>query len=85
MERWHEAALENNAVQDIKDSADAITWLEKQNSNADNANNEYWRGYREGKQEVIDKYAELEKQGEEKPTDKVESKFKVGDWITIKE
>ena len=30
MERWHEAALENNAVQDIKDSADAITWLEKQ-------------------------------------------------------
>ena len=85
MERWHEAALENNAVQDIKDSADAITWLENQNSNADNANNEYWRGYREGKQEVIDKYAELEKQGEEKPTDKVESKFKVGDWITIKE
>ena len=30
MERWHEAAMENNAVQDIKDSADAITWLEKQ-------------------------------------------------------
>lgn len=30
MERWHKAALENNAVQDIKDSADAITWLEKQ-------------------------------------------------------
>lgn len=32
--------------------------LEKQ----DNANEEYWRGYREGKQEVLDKYAELEKQ-----------------------
>ena len=30
MERWHECALENNVVQDIKDSADAITWLEKQ-------------------------------------------------------
>lgn len=32
--------------------------LEKQ----DNANEEYWRGYREGKQEVLDKYSELEKQ-----------------------
>lgn len=32
--------------------------LEKQ----DNSNEEYWRGYREGKQEVLDKYAELEKQ-----------------------
>ena len=30
MERWHEWALENNVVQDIKDSADAITYLEKQ-------------------------------------------------------
>lgn len=58
-----------------------LAWLEKQNSNADNANKEYWRGYREGKQEVIDKYAELEKQGEEKPTDKFEPKFKIGDWV----
>ena len=30
MERWHECALENNVVQDIKDSANAITWLEQQ-------------------------------------------------------
>ena len=41
----------------------AEKWLEKQNSNVDNANKEYWRGYREGKQEILDKYAELEKQG----------------------
>ena len=41
-----------------------LDWLEKQNSNVDNANKEYWRGYREGKQEILDKYAELEKQGE---------------------
>ena len=37
-----------------------IAWLEKQG----NSNKEYWRGYREGKQEILDKYAELEKQGE---------------------
>ena len=43
-----------------------IAWLEKQDSNVDNANKEYWRGYREGKQEILDKYAELEKQGEKK-------------------
>lgn len=87
-----------------------IAWLEKQNSNA---NKEYWKGYREGKQEILDKYAELEKQGEQKPTlrerykkitesewfkkthegmsvsddekvdniNKIEPKFKVGDWI----
>jgi len=48
------------------DSDDMIAWLEKQNSNIDNANKEYWRGYREGKQEILDKYAELEKQGEQK-------------------
>lgn len=40
-----------------------IAWLEKQKD----ANKEYWRGYREGKQEILDKYAELEKQGEQKP------------------
>lgn len=32
-------------------------------ANVDNANKEYWRGYREGKQEILDKYTELEKQG----------------------
>ena len=56
-----------------------IMWLEKQGEQS-NANKEYWRGYREGKQEVLDKYSELEKQGEQKPADKVESKFHEGDW-----
>ena len=55
---------------------DIIAWLEKQKENIDNANKEYWRGYREGKQAVLDKYAEVEKQGEQKPDDKVEPKFK---------
>jgi len=36
-----------------------LAWLEKQG----NANKEYWIGYREGKQEILYKYAELEKQG----------------------
>ena len=54
-----------------------IAWLEKQNSNVDNANKEYWRGYREGKQEILDKYAELEKQGEQKlPIEKLPSEMK---------
>ena len=63
MERWHKCAIENNVVQDIKDSADAIAWLEKQGGKIDIVNKGYWRGYREGKQEIIDKYSELEKQG----------------------
>lgn len=54
-----------------------IAWLEKQGD----ANKEYWRGYRDGKQEILDKYAELEKQGEQKPDDKVEPKFHEGEWI----
>lgn len=41
-------------------------WLEKQCEQS-NANKGYWRGYREGKQEVLDKYSELEKQGEQNP------------------
>ena len=41
-------------------------WLEKQGEQLD-ANKEYWRGYREGKQEILDKYATLEKQGEQNP------------------
>ena len=36
--------------------------LEKQDNLIDIANKEYWRGYREGKQEALDKYSELEKQ-----------------------
>ncbi len=63
--------------------ADCLAWLERQNSNVDNANKEYWRGYREGKQEILDKYAELEKQGN--PTDKSEPKFKVGDILVSEE
>jgi len=54
-----------------------ISWLEKQNSNVDNANKEYWRGYREGKQEILDKYAELEKEGEQKCI----PKYKIGDYV----
>ena len=36
--------------------------LEKQDNLTDIANKEYWRGYKEGKQEALDKYSELEKQ-----------------------
>ena len=49
-----------------------IAWIEKQNSNVYNANKEYWRGYWEGKQGILDKYAELEKQGEQKEINLVE-------------
>ena len=48
-----------------KKAEKAIAWLEKQGEDIDIANKEYWRGYREGKQETLDKYAELEKQGEQ--------------------
>ena len=34
------------------------------------ANKEYWRGYREGKQEILDKYTEIKKQNEQKPVEK---------------
>lgn len=44
------------------DISDAYAWLEKQGEQIDIANKEYWRGYREGKKEILDKYAELEKQ-----------------------
>ena len=54
-----------------------IAWLEKQGEQINSSNKEYWRGYREGKQEILDKYAEPKKQGEQKSF----SKFKVGDWI----
>ena len=50
-----------------------LAWLEKQGEQIDIANKEYWRGYREGKKEILDKYAELEKQGKQntiwKPTE----------------
>lgn len=38
-----------------------VELLEKQGKGIDYANKEYWRGYREGKQEILDKYSELEK------------------------
>lgn len=41
-----------------------LAWIE----NVDYANKEYWRGYREGKQEILDKYAEIEEQGKQKPS-----------------
>jgi hypothetical protein len=52
-----------------------IAWLEKQYADPIK---EYWRGYNEGKQNVLDKYAELKKQSEQKP------KFRVGDTIKCK-
>ena len=89
--------------------ADMLAWLEKQGEQIDSSNKEYWRGYREGKQEMLDKYSELEKQDEKpqgksaleavkeqtaekadnqnciKHTDKIEPKFKVGDYIERKD
>ena len=60
--RFHKSTIDIDGIK----GADILAWLEKQNSNVDNANKEYWRGYREGKQEILDKYAELEKQGDNK-------------------
>lgn len=45
-----------------KEVEKAIAWLEKQTDQTDIANKEYWRGYREGKKEILDKYAEQSKQ-----------------------
>ena len=53
-----------------------LTWLKKQGDKIDIANKEYWRGYREGKKEMLDKYAEAEKQSEKK------HKFNIGDIIS---
>ena len=50
---------------DDEERAGWIAWIEKQCEEIDLANREYWRGYREGKQEILDKYANLEKQGEQ--------------------
>ena len=45
----------------VKDELkERIAWLEKQYADPIK---EYWRGYNESKQNVLDKYAELEKQG----------------------
>ena len=45
----------------------------------DTTGDELWVDYNVHKEEAL---SWLEKQGEQKPTDKVEPKFKVGDWIT---
>ena len=49
--------------------SDEIAWLEKQG----NPNTEYWKGYKDGKKAILDKYSETCKV--------VEPKFKVGDWV----
>ena len=77
--RFHGSTIDIDGIK----GSDIVAWLEKQNSNLDNANNEYWRGYREGKQEIIDKYAELEKQAEQNPMNKNKHKFHEGDWIVF--
>ena len=62
-----------------EDTSDAIAWLEKQgNVNAliqEAAEKSYTEGMR------VERKRWIEKQGEQKPTDKIESKFKVGDFI----
>lgn len=73
-----ELVKQSSEVLDKQNQSNMLAWLEKQNSNVDNANKEYWRGYREGKQEFVDKYAELEKQSEEKP------RYSIGDVLCDK-
>jgi len=74
-----------------------VSWLEKQgeqshcngevNDEALQQQLQIWfnKGKCSGRDEVIfhPENFGLQKQGEQKPTDKVEPKFKVGDWITI--
>lgn len=108
---WHNNEQVN--IPNKKEVEKAISWLEKQGEQIDIANKEYWRGYREGKKLILDKYAEIEKQGKQKhenicsdctnrkgcincedgnmketlaqkPADKIEPKFKVGDKIYLK-
>lgn len=50
-----------------------IAYLEKQKD----VSKEYWRGYREGKQEILDKYAEIEKQKDQKSTEWSEDDEKI--------
>ena len=57
-----------------------IAWLERrgQTFTKKDIDDAYIKG-------VCDAKHELEKQGEQKPTDKVEPKFHEGEWITIKQ
>ena len=71
---------------------EALAWLEKQGEQKPVISND---ALREGiahfgiTQYQIDnwlkKYVDVEKQGEQQPTDKAEPKFKVGDWIVYKD
>ena len=84
MERLYEWATAKNAVQCIKDSADAIAWLEKQGKIAEHYEDKldgctcdsFDKGYRA----VIEN---LDKQnpGSGEGGDKAETKFKAGDWV----
>ena len=51
-----------------EEKAKAFAWLKKQS----NPNKEYWKGYKDGKKAILDKYSELKKQEEQKSTDKIQ-------------
>ena len=59
--------IEEKTADDIVN--EYYSWLEKQG----NPNTEYWKGYKDGKKAILDKYSETCKV--------VEPKFKVGDWV----
>ena len=60
----------------VKDIENQITWLEKQGKTftKKDVDDAYLKGISNTKNE-------LEKQSKQKPTDKIEHKFKIGDWI----
>ena len=62
--------------EDEKIRKDLITFLDEIWHLGKNANFDKW-----DKSDCSNWIAWLEKQGEQKPTDKIETKFKVGDWI----
>ena len=67
-----EKVKETPACIGFNDKKAVLSWFEKQGEQIDIANKEYWRGYREGKQETIDKYSDIEKQGEQKSAAKIQ-------------
>lgn len=60
-------------------NADMIAWLEKQDAKKRIFNADDW--YVSEVDGKIHNPKFIEKQGEKKPTDKVEPKFKIGDWV----
>jgi len=60
--------LEHNLAWDAIGDTDILE-VKEYLENQKDANKEYWRGYREGKQEILDKYAEIKKQKEQNPTE----------------